>query len=156
MQFEELVSQFIPTDMSWRGWVKMAFHQPLLPVLPVARELLSKTRWGASKPVAQHSVLHMLHPRVISPLDDDVHLQLAQAESSKSLDRKTSRKNTSSKGGAVGEPLVLTSGPFTAEPESIAASPPNSAERPGMTGRNRMKSLFGSKHRAKAGEVGCV
>ncbi|KAK7470536.1 Protein SABRE [Stygiomarasmius scandens] len=47
--FEELVNQFIPSDMSWKGWVKMAFHQPLVPVLPVARELISKTKWIASK-----------------------------------------------------------------------------------------------------------
>jgi hypothetical protein len=43
------VNQFIPSDMSWRGWVKMVFHQPLVPVLPVARELFSKTKWIASK-----------------------------------------------------------------------------------------------------------
>lgn len=43
-QFEELVNQFIPSDMGWRGWVKVAFHQPLIPVLPVARELFSKTK----------------------------------------------------------------------------------------------------------------
>ena len=48
-QFEELVNQFIPSDLSWRGWVKMVFHQPLVPVLPVARELLSKTKWLNSK-----------------------------------------------------------------------------------------------------------
>lgn len=47
--FEELVDQFIPADMTWRGWVKMAFHQPLVPVLPVARELFSKTKWIASR-----------------------------------------------------------------------------------------------------------
>ncbi|KAF4601061.1 hypothetical protein EYR38_005710 [Pleurotus pulmonarius] len=47
--FEELVDQFIPSDMSWRGWVKMALHQPLVPVLPVARELISKTKWINAK-----------------------------------------------------------------------------------------------------------
>ncbi|EEB92855.1 hypothetical protein MPER_08573, partial [Moniliophthora perniciosa FA553] len=56
--FEELVNQFIPSDMSWKGWVKMALHQPLVPVLPVARELISKTKWIASKgghSLAEHS-----------------------------------------------------------------------------------------------------
>ncbi|TFK75811.1 hypothetical protein BDN72DRAFT_809463 [Pluteus cervinus] len=43
--FEELVNQFIPSNLNWRGWVKMAFHQPLIPVIPVARELISKTKW---------------------------------------------------------------------------------------------------------------
>lgn len=35
--------------MTWKGWVKVAFHQPLIPVLPVARELIRKTKWVASK-----------------------------------------------------------------------------------------------------------
>jgi len=47
--FEELVGQFVPSDPSWRGWVKMALHQPLLPVLPVAREIISKTKWGSKQ-----------------------------------------------------------------------------------------------------------
>lgn len=42
--FEELVNQFIPSNMNWRGWMKMVFHQPLIPVLPVAKEILSKTK----------------------------------------------------------------------------------------------------------------
>lgn len=29
--------------------MKVAFHQPLVPVLPVARELFSKTKWIAGK-----------------------------------------------------------------------------------------------------------
>jgi hypothetical protein len=48
-QFEELVDQFIPSDPTWKGWVKMAFQQPLIPVLPVARELFSKTKLIARK-----------------------------------------------------------------------------------------------------------
>ncbi|EIW82107.1 hypothetical protein CONPUDRAFT_81652 [Coniophora puteana RWD-64-598 SS2] len=51
--FEELVDQFIPSDMTWKGWVKMAFHQPLVPVLPVARELFSKTKLIASRGASQ-------------------------------------------------------------------------------------------------------
>ncbi|KAF7301766.1 hypothetical protein MIND_00742200 [Mycena indigotica] len=58
--FEELVGQFIPSDMSWRGWVKMAFHQPLVPVLPVARELISKTKW-----IASHKEVHA--PKALPP-----------------------------------------------------------------------------------------
>ncbi len=38
------MDQFIPSDTSWKGWVKMAFQQPLVPVLPVAREILKKTK----------------------------------------------------------------------------------------------------------------
>lgn len=49
IKFEELADQFIPSDTSWRGWMRMALHQPLIPVLPVARELFSKTKWIASR-----------------------------------------------------------------------------------------------------------
>jgi hypothetical protein len=52
-QFEELVEQFIPSDPTWKGWVKMALHQPFFEVIPVARELLSKTKRIASKSVQQ-------------------------------------------------------------------------------------------------------
>ncbi|OJA13790.1 hypothetical protein AZE42_00523 [Rhizopogon vesiculosus] len=51
--FEELVDQFIPSDLTWKGWVKIALHQPLVPVFPVARELLSKTKLTASKSGSQ-------------------------------------------------------------------------------------------------------
>ncbi|KAG1752693.1 golgi-body localization protein domain-containing protein [Suillus paluster] len=51
--FEELVEQFIPSDLTWKGWVKIALHQPLVPVFPVARELFSKTKLTASKNVSQ-------------------------------------------------------------------------------------------------------
>lgn len=49
LKFEELVDQFIPSGRNWKGWVKMAFNQPLVPVLPVAREIISKTKWVNSK-----------------------------------------------------------------------------------------------------------
>jgi len=50
--FEELVNQFIPSNMNWKGWMKMVFHQPLIPVFPVAKEILSKTKLiGSSRAV---------------------------------------------------------------------------------------------------------
>ncbi|OCH92936.1 hypothetical protein OBBRIDRAFT_802282 [Obba rivulosa] len=48
LSFEQLVDQFIPSGRNWTAWVKMAFQQPLVPVLPVARELISKTKWIAT------------------------------------------------------------------------------------------------------------
>lgn len=39
------MEQFIPSGRNWKGWVKIAFQQPLVPVLPVAREIISKTKW---------------------------------------------------------------------------------------------------------------
>ena len=49
----------------------MAFHQPLLPVLPVAKELLSKTKWTTSKNASVHdSPLKLLHPRMLVADDE--------------------------------------------------------------------------------------
>jgi len=44
--FEELVSQFIPSDPSWRGWIKVAWQQPVFSVGGVVKELITKTQWG--------------------------------------------------------------------------------------------------------------
>ncbi|KAF9247308.1 golgi-body localization protein domain-containing protein [Melanogaster broomeanus] len=63
--FEELVDQFIPGDLTWKGWVRMAFHQPLVPVLPVARELFSKTKLIASKSAVQVDPPSSSHKRFI-------------------------------------------------------------------------------------------
>lgn len=54
-QFEELADQFIPSDLTWRGWVRVAFQQPLLPVFPVARELISKTKWLTKSKAAKQA-----------------------------------------------------------------------------------------------------
>ncbi|KAL5508278.1 FMP27 [Sanghuangporus vaninii] len=61
--FEELAEQFIPSDMSWRGWMRMALHQPLVPVLPVAREIISKTKWKAGKSKASRQTRKIVKPR---------------------------------------------------------------------------------------------
>ncbi|KAL5488078.1 FMP27 [Sanghuangporus weigelae] len=61
--FEELAEQFIPSDMSWRGWMRMALHQPLIPVLPVAREIISKTKWKAGKSKASRQTRKIVKPR---------------------------------------------------------------------------------------------
>jgi len=44
--FEELIGQFIPSDPSWRGWVKVALQQPVFSVGGVVKELITKTQWG--------------------------------------------------------------------------------------------------------------
>uniref|UniRef100_A0A8H7Y1A7 Uncharacterized protein n=1 Tax=Psilocybe cubensis TaxID=181762 RepID=A0A8H7Y1A7_PSICU len=142
--FEELVSQFIPSNMSWRGWVKMAFHQPLVPVLPVARELLSKTKWTASKTTNQphDNPLRLLHPKIFAT-DDDRRLTMLQNENarkqegpSKSVWKNALRSNKDSPS--------FTSLPITDEPE-----PMESGEREDVdhtVGRKRVKSLFGNKN----------
>jgi hypothetical protein len=45
-QFEGLINQFIPSDPSLRGWVKVAWQQPVFSVGGVVKELITKTQWG--------------------------------------------------------------------------------------------------------------
>ncbi|KAF8592433.1 hypothetical protein K439DRAFT_1400235 [Ramaria rubella] len=44
--FEELLNHFIPSDPSLRGWVKVAWQQPVFSVGGVVKELITKTQWG--------------------------------------------------------------------------------------------------------------
>lgn len=140
--------------MSWRGWVKMAFHQPLVPVLPVARELLSKTKWTATSKQQPHdSPLKLLHPRLFAT-DDDQRLNLVHAESSRKtmeLASKSSWRHPLRK-----EPAHMTSLPLTDEPEAMEA--PSSDSRSttpqpdrDTPGRKRVKSLFNRKRSKSRG-----
>ena len=121
----------------------MAFHQPLVPVLPVARELLSKTRWTSSKSTNQphDNPLRLLHPRIFAT-DDDHRLNSIHVEPLRKPETppKTSWRNPLK--NSKDTPLVLTSLPMTAEPEAMIE--PDNPGSPG-TGRKRVKSLF-SKH----------
>ncbi|KAF9485263.1 hypothetical protein BDN70DRAFT_871269 [Pholiota conissans] len=146
--FEELVNQFIPSNMNWRGWVKMAFHQPLVPVLPVARELLAKTKWTASsKPQPHDSPLRLLHPRILAT-DDDQRINWTISEAA----RKTEISSKSSWRNALRhnkESPKLTSLPLTDEPEQIDNTElPSGSDRP--TTRKRVKSLFSKGSRSKS------
>lgn len=146
-QFEELVNQFIPSDMSWRGWVKMAFQQPLLPVLPVARELFSKTKWLASstKAVAQIDAKgpppKLSRVRALST-DDDSKLARVNSKFTRTKSKSPGRGwRKASRRKPEPLPTTITTLPLTDEPESFEA--PVETERPTRsTGRSRMKSLF--------------
>ncbi|KAF8195786.1 golgi-body localization protein domain-containing protein [Mycena galopus ATCC 62051] len=119
--FEELVDQFIPSDMSWKGWLKMAFHQPLVPVLPVARELISKTKWIANNKSGQDlSSLPKTRKTLTNAEDDD--------ESDRSSHSRWGRR----KRGDIVLP-ALPGAPFTPEPEEESRPP----------SRNRKFTLFG-------------
>ncbi|KAF7352699.1 hypothetical protein MVEN_01235800 [Mycena venus] len=126
--FEELVDQFIPSDMSWKGWLKMAFHQPLVPVLPVARELISKTKWIANnKSNGQDLSSPPKARKAITYVEDD------GAESDRSHSPHP-RWRRSRKRGDTTPPVVTVPGAaFTAEPEE-GSRPPS---------RNRKFTLFG-------------
>ncbi|KAF9569300.1 hypothetical protein CPC08DRAFT_812902 [Agrocybe pediades] len=151
--FEELVNQFIPSNMSWRGWVKMAFHQPLVPVLPVARELLAKTKWTASKSSNPHdNPLRLLHPRAFG-LDDDRRLNSVHMETTKKSESpsKSPWKNALRSGHKEPTPTVLgPSTPLTAEPEQMEFDVPEAKTPERPPGRRRVKSLFGSRSNSKS------
>jgi hypothetical protein len=106
-QFEELVEQFIPSDPTWKGWVKMALHQPFFEVIPVARELISKTKRIASKGVQQST--STITPRRLKTI------KAPERHPTKPQDN-SDRKN-------------ILPGPYADEPETM--SPPQADETDG-------------------------
>jgi len=115
----------------------MAFHQPLLPVLPVARELLSKTKWIASSSKAPPQIDYKGPPpklpraKVLS-VDDDTKLDLIQSKAPHRGWRKGSGRRPEA------APPSLTTVSLTDEPESLAVD-----EIPTRTNsRKRLKTLF--------------
>jgi hypothetical protein len=123
--------------MNWRGWVKMALNQPLLPVLPVARELILKTKLMSSR--AQYASQDpFLHPRFFAIDGQQSNTALAEElnrmDSSSNLPHKFSSRHGSS-------PHI----PLTAEPESL--EPDQTEER---STRQRVRSLFSRKTRSRS------
>lgn len=120
--------------MGWRGWAKMVFHQPLIPVLPVAKELISKTKWTSSKTGIQshEHPLQLLHPGVLAS-DNDSRLTLRRSGSSTT----SVPQSRSSVGAQSRDDAGSTSVPVTTEPDRLIENPKLS------TTRKRMRSLFG-------------
>ncbi|KAG2042334.1 golgi-body localization protein domain-containing protein [Suillus americanus] len=132
--FEELVDQFIPSDLTWKGWVKIALHQPLVPVFPVARELFSKTKLTASKSVSQ---LDSRAPRKI--------LKLKPKRTDTNSTAATARPGTSSSGGTNASRFIGMS--LTDEPTDMDESTPApDTERP--SSRARLLSVFSRSRRS--------
>jgi len=154
--FEELVNQFIPSNMSWRGWVKMALNQPLVPVLPVARELLSKTKWTASKSGNQphDHPLRLLHPTILAA-DDDSRLNWIHGGTLKTIEGSSKHVQSNPLKTKKGSP-IFTETPLAAEPESMDLEPQSSDSH--ASGRKRVKSLFGksSKHSSRGRKTDLV
>ncbi|TBU45037.1 golgi-body localization protein domain-containing protein [Dichomitus squalens] len=128
--FEELVEQFIPSGRNWRGWVKVAFQQPLVPVLPVARELITKTKWIAKKDTH-------LTDRPSRPSTPKL-LRAKRPTAAGDLDgpRKSGDKSTA----ILTDPSFLTS-----EPEALRDATMQPKREGGV--RKRAMSLFRRKHR---------
>jgi len=126
----------------------MAFNQPLLPVLPVARELISKTKWKSSKSThtLHESPLHFLHPRYFA-IDANQSNQ-ALAEGSQSQTSSQVLPSVIDK-----DPPIISSLPLTAEPESMALYGNDTpGERP--TTRKRVKILFSRRNKSRSKSTG--
>lgn len=151
----------------------MAFHQPLLPVLPVAKELISKTRWTSKTSSVHDSALKNLHPRILVA-DDDSRLEWLQNEGAKvevgasTLTSKLWKKGPH-KGHAMGKtdensgPAHITSKPLSTEPDGIGSNDGSAADQVPVVdistaygkrpaGRKRVKSLFARSKSSKRGE----
>ncbi|KAH9943489.1 golgi-body localization protein domain-containing protein [Epithele typhae] len=146
VKFEELVDQFIPSGRNWRGWVKVAFQQPLVPVLPVARELITKTKWIASKKDAHHgdrpsrpSTPKLLKARPSEPTRKDKEPVKERARS-RPRAHDEPRRSLEGVGLAMGRP-VEDEGASEPEQDGMATIGPKSA---GM--RKRALSLFRRKN----------
>ena len=82
-QFEELFNQFIPSGPSLRGWVKVAWQQPVFSVGGVVKELITKTQWGRLGKVPD-TTSPSTEKRMISgrPSEDDTIQPLADPSES--------------------------------------------------------------------------
>jgi hypothetical protein len=124
--------------MSWRGWVKMAFHQPLLPVLPVAKELISKTKWTKGGNQVHENLERLLHS------DEDPRLDWME-------EKKRTLPLVPNRGWRNGMRSKIDLAPDVAPALSTEAEALPKAE--GSTGRKRVLSLFkrGTKSGSKEG-----
>ncbi|KZW03765.1 hypothetical protein EXIGLDRAFT_635040 [Exidia glandulosa HHB12029] len=55
--FEDMVTQYMPAVPNWKGWVRLVWSQDVIPVLPVAKELFAKTKWGSKAAASQKNLL---------------------------------------------------------------------------------------------------
>lgn len=148
--FEELVSQFIPSNMSWTGWLKMAFHQPLVPVFPVARELIAKTKFiPSSSKHAPSDDTPTLGPAPTRPSNRLKAISARQVSTPTLLTKESRWKKAS--GRKLPETTTTPFTPyFTDEPESLDDDgTPTQPTR--LASRNRMMSLFSRSSSSRTG-----
>ncbi|OSD04190.1 hypothetical protein PYCCODRAFT_1476242 [Trametes coccinea BRFM310] len=143
--FEELVDQFIPSGRNWRGWVKVAFNQPLVPVLPVAREIITKTKWIAMKKDKESGHDRPTRPSTPKLLSSKGGASRSTVSSDADIPRKSKDGPRSSAGSIRPKlPHTVSDPPFlTSEPETIRAA--KAGSRPSGV-RQRAISLFKRKH----------
>jgi hypothetical protein len=120
----------------------MAFHQPLLPVLPVARELLSKTKWMASSSKIPPQIDFKGPPpklpraKVLS-VDDDTKLDRVCSRVERARSKSPHWRKGSSRKFESATPSSFTNLPLTDEPDSLVM---HDSER--SNDRKGLKSLF--------------
>lgn len=150
--FEELVDQFIPSGRNWRGWVKMAFQQPLVPVLPVARELISKTKWISNKSHHSHTQDERPNsPSLFLPFHGRHNNTSATTSSSSTVNTPSSTTSETKRQRGISlfsrhsksQPILAKD--LTAEPEPL---PEDAMEQvaAARSGRVRVLSVFKRKH----------
>lgn len=116
----------------------MAFHQPLVPVLPVARELFSKTKLIPSKNTSQNDP---------QPSSKKFILRGKKNVTDATI-RDHAPRRSSSSGGAPGSTLVLsntlTDMALVDEPETAELDPPEQEDlgRKRQQRRPRLLSVF--------------
>lgn len=135
--FEELVDQFIPSDLTWKGWVKIALHQPLVPVFPVARELFSKTKLTASRSVSQLDPRPTRKILKLKPKRTDTNSTVAPARP------RTSSSCSTNPGRFIG--MSLTDEPTDMDESTPAPTVPD-INRP--LSRARLLSVFSRSRRS--------
>jgi hypothetical protein len=123
----------------------MAFHQPLVPVLPVARELFSKTKLIVSKNAAQAD------PR--PPFNKKLTLRGKKTATDTTIREKQSRRSSSSSGpGAPTPSNILTGMVLTDEPEALVQDYDNPVHDDSKKNRHhRRPRLLSVFNRGKSG-----
>lgn len=107
----------------------MAFQQPLVPVLPVARELISKTKWGGAKPHHNSPGPHKLKRKETAKL-----LEFLTPHS-----REKNGAHSEEKDHRTEAPERLFGIPLASEPEPVTAVPVIDKSK---KGRARVLSMF--------------
>lgn len=134
--------------MSWKGWVKIAFHQPLVPVLPVARELITKTKWLALPKGPANDDGHHIHPTTgpsrppssASSARNTVHDQGSVSDSNIVAAPSPIRAWKKASSRKMHSPSPLVPGmAFTTEPQDMEEQSGGSTTSNSMS---RMRTLF--------------
>lgn len=135
-----MVDQFIPSGRNWRGWVKVAFQQPLVPVFPVARELITKTKWIAANKKDTHH-----NDRPSRPTTPKLVKTPRLPPSSDPPRRSTEMPRKSRDKGTGTAATILTDAAFITSEPQLMREGTIQPKREGV--RKRAMSLFRRKHR---------